>query len=201
MKNKRTLFAVALLCALLMLGGVAGIWAKYVRETTFGGTITITAELGEIAIVEKKAELQTDGTYTLEDTDLPDNTFNSYDVVMPGVDIPKNIRVKITNKSAIPAYVYLIVNGERVGDTNLVEAKKNGEGTGIYYELAAHWKHNGGNRYCYVDGSGNPIAVTSDMEISILADGKQALYVSDQLNLKGALTLIWGAEMEQVTTP
>lgn len=198
MKNKRTrLTAVLMLCALLMLSGVAGVWAKYVRETTVGGTITITAELGKICVVEKKAELQIDGTYKLTEVELRDGDFNTYDTVMPGVDIPKNIWVEITSKSAIPAYVYLTVRGDRVGDTNLI---KLGD-TGICYELAAHWKHIDGNRYCYVDGSGNPIKVTVDVDIPILAEDKQALYVSDGLNLSGILNLMWYAQMEQATAP
>lgn len=141
--------AIALeLVVLLSLSGV--VYAKYVAEKELNGNVTIKAELGEIALYEHKAIKNDSGQYELN----PDKTVsgNTYDTVIPGLDIPKDPYIVITDKTEIPAYVFLLVHETAWPNT-------------MEYELEKHWKPLLGynNVYVYSD-NGDPIKVTGDIE-------------------------------------
>jgi hypothetical protein len=86
-----------LLVVLLLLVTVFGnIYAKYATTQTVNGALKVTANLGTIAM----------------------DTGAITEKIIPGVDIEVKHEVKITEKSSIPAYVYL------VAETNAGEASK-----------------------------------------------------------------------------
>ncbi len=95
---------VVVVFSLLMTVGV--VYAKYIKSVDFSGNVTISAELvGDIELFEHKAVRVSDGGYTLGEDEV---TTNSY-ILMPGVDVPKDPQIRITNKTAIDAYLYVEV--------------------------------------------------------------------------------------------
>ena len=95
------LLIVALLCGL-----IGSTYAKYVKQQTLEGNVTIRANLGTIELLEHKAERQNDGSYILDPKEEVNE--NSY-IMLPGLDIPKDPFVRIKEKSPIRAYVYVEV--------------------------------------------------------------------------------------------
>lgn len=159
MKAKRIYgLALFLVSLVLITAFSSAVYAKYIKKTDFkGNTVTIQANLAEdFTLTESKANRTEMGDYVL-DTTTPVQT-NQY-VLMPGVDIPKDPTIKITGKTALPAYLYL-----EVVDTNTDSA--------IKYDMADRWQllagvtgPNGGKVYVYnetVDGS------TANMEIQLI---------------------------------
>lgn len=175
--------------ALLVLSWIGnGIYAKYIYQEELSGTVTITANLGTIAVQEHKAERQPDGSYKLLTTITDKNEY----ILMPGVDIEKDPYVTITQKSSIAAYVFIVV------DSTLPE--------NVEYTLAEHWKAVNGyaNVYVYADTNGNPIAVTGNIDkIPILKpvanDSDITLTVSQQVAHNLSAYLNFSACMGQVT--
>ncbi|MBR4881428.1 MAG: hypothetical protein IKU19_05805 [Clostridia bacterium] len=169
MKRKNIgLISVIAATALVFTFVIVFVFAKYVQKDTLTGTANISAKLGNIELLESKAIKNDDGSYTLDVNDPV--TSNEYSVVLPGYDIPKDPYVKITNKSSIPAYVYV-----EVVDTNLEAAK-------ITYEIASNWKliegvtgQNGGDLYVYVTS-----VVNDENRIEILKENK--IIVSQKLD-------------------
>ena len=112
---------VLLLLALLLIGLISFAGAKYVTTITHHATITFSASLAENVILqEHKAVRQTDGSYRLvtqayanefPDDEYIDETFvykNSYTLI-PGLDIPKDPKITILNKTPIKAFLFLEV--------------------------------------------------------------------------------------------
>lgn len=161
-----------IICALMIVCGF--VLSKYVHQETHGGTINLTAKLGEITVKEHEAETDGRGSYTLDTgTDPVDS--NNYSTVLPGLDIPKDPFVTVTNKSSIAAYVYVeVVNG-------LKDSK-------ITYTLADSWKlltgvagQHGGAVYVYTAGDTVPDQITTNIgPIYILKD--DTVYVSDKFD-------------------
>lgn len=179
-RNRRiALFAAALFC----LSAVAFVAvAKYVKDVPFEGQVTFTADLADTFILtESEATRQTDGTYSLSGEQVPNNTY----ILMPGVDVPKDPKITITGKTAIPAYLY-------------VEVSSNLPAT-VTYEMKGHWNlltdvtgPKGGKVYVYdtlLDGT------PADLTISILENN--TVYVSDELSRDTAATLTFHAYLFQ----
>lgn len=175
MKNRKIYRGVeitlaVIICALVVICGF--VLSKYVHQKVLSGSVSISASLGDVAVKEHEAVPDGHGSYTLGATEVTENT---YGVVLPGLDIPKDPFVKVENKSKIPAYVYV-----EVVDGKLKEAK-------ITYTIADSWKllegvtgKNGGLVYVYVSGDA-PVKVASDISsIQILENN--TLYVSDALD-------------------
>ena len=117
----RTRLIVLLLLALLLIGLISFAGAKYVTTITHHATITFSASLAENVILqEHKAVRQTDGSYALVTqkyaNDFPDDEYsaetfvheNSYTLI-PGLDIPKDPKITILNKTPIKAFLFLEV--------------------------------------------------------------------------------------------
>lgn len=117
----RTRLIVLLLLALLLIGLISFAGAKYVTTITHHATITFSASLAEnVSLQEHKAVRQTDGSYRLvtqdyanefPDDEYIDETFvykNSYTLI-PGLDIPKDPKITILNKTPIKAFLFLEV--------------------------------------------------------------------------------------------
>lgn len=133
--RKMKLTPSLLLVLVLMLSMTIGTtYAKYATQKEVEGTVNITAELGTIAIVNG------------------DNVEN-YSII-PGVDIAITDAVQVSDKSAIPAYVYLVV------DTDIEPNAR-----GVNYTLADCWQPVTGHAgvYVYCDDEKNPIEVTTDV--------------------------------------
>lgn len=202
MKQNKLRILILSVCALLIFGGtVKDVWAKYVKDTTLNGNITFQAEVGKITIKEYQAVQNLDGTYSLNMSQIvPDGGlgYNEY-VPLPGVDIPRNAWVEVSDKSAIPAYVYIRVNGSSdPGDPNLIVNTE----YGISYRMNDVWKKHSSDAYgtTYIYAPDGSIAkVTNDTEnidvIPILKDN--TLLIS---HLTTNLVIDWFASMEQVAS-
>lgn len=178
--------------ALLVLSWIGnGIYAKYIYKEELSGTVTITANLGTIAVEEHEAVRQPDGSYELGSKIVDQNEY----ILMPGVDIKKDPYVTITNKSSIGAYVFIVVDSTLPSE--------------VTYTLADHWEAVEGfdNVYVYADANGQPIVVTNTTDgienISILApiavDSTCTLEVSQKVAHSLSAHLNFSACMGQVT--
>ena len=164
----------ALLVLALVIAISAAVWvyAKYIYQETIHGSLTITAKLGEITVLEHQAVRNKDGSYQLNANEVRENLY----YLIPGLDIPKDPFVRLTDHSSLPVYVFIKV------DTNLTGAHQ------VAYQLRSCWQPVAGttNIYVYcVDDA--PFPVTSDMEILILENNlvevKQGLSVTGQVFL------------------
>lgn len=145
--------AVVMIAALVC----TGIWAKYTQNVNFEGNVTFSQKLADdFKIGEHKAVRQNDGSYILSDEEVVQNTYE----VMPGVDIPKDPFITLTNKSDVPAYLYIEI-ADAPSET-------------VKYELTDEWQKindckgsNGGDVYAYRQVLDNesytgPISVLKD---------------------------------------
>lgn len=151
-QRRRLIITIAALSLILTtLCGV--VQAKYIANRQVGGSVTILAQLGTIALQEHEAVRQADGSYKLNEELV---TTNAY-FLMPGVDVPKDPYVVISDKTPIEAYVYIKVEST-LPDT-------------VQYSLAGHWKAVTGctGVYVYAPG-GTPKAVTENGTIQILTN-------------------------------
>ena len=88
----------------------AGLRAKYVTSIKVKGSVTFSqgADIADsMTLLESPAVQNTDGSYTLN-TSADKVTENTY-TVMPGVDIPKDPKITIENKTSVPSYLYIEV--------------------------------------------------------------------------------------------
>ena len=106
MHTKRARYiAVIIALAVFAVGFFGNVIAKYVTSAKFSGNVTYHADIASAFILnESKAERQSDGSYTLNnELDVIGNNY----YVMPGVDIPKNPKVFIGEKTDVTAYLYV----------------------------------------------------------------------------------------------
>ncbi len=192
---------IGLVAQLIIMAVVGGfVYSKYVKQDKLDGQISITAELGTIQLLEHQAKKTDKGNYEFTEV-LYDGTVgkegNTYDHVLPGLDIPKDPYIKVEGKTPIPAYIFV----EVVADTNFDEYNGHVQNK-LAYSLTSSWKkldiagENGGTVYVYVDGEGNPIKVTGNIsELHILVDDK--IIVSQKVNIEGEASLQFYATMAQ----
>lgn len=180
-KRSLQILVVVLSIILIFLSATAGVMAKYVTEKTFTGSVTIKADLGNIAVQEHKAVRQNDGSYVLGTEVVTENAYT----LIPGLDVPKDPFVTVTNKSSIPVYVFLKIETDTLPNT-------------VTYQLESCWKTVDGYAgvYVYSDDNG-PIAVKADCTISVLQN--DTVYVSQDLkgSISGSVTLSFSASMGQ----
>ena len=157
--------AVALICALI--GSAVG---KYIYTETLSASVTFSAEMAKnVVLQESTANRLPNGSYELIAPFVKNNTY----ILIPGLDVPKNPHIIITEKSPVKAYLFVEVV-EALPDT-------------IEYTIADGWqslgkigKH-GGTVYVYntqLDEN------TPETPIHILAG--DMIYVSQ--DLLGSLT-------------
>lgn len=159
-RQRRSLLTTIVILSLVLTTLCCVAQAKYLKMAELAEQmVTITVRLGTIALEEHEAVRQTDGSYLLLDgqggRENKIVTSNTY-ILMPGVDVPKDPYVVISDKSPIEAYVYLEV------DSDLPST--------VTYLLENHWKALAGlpGVYVYAPG-GTPQTVTGNMDaISIL---------------------------------
>ena len=184
-QNRRRLNGALLVAVLVLASMVCGTaYAKYVKQETFTGTLTLTAQLGSITVVESKAERQSDGSYKLNTSEKV--KANSYDL-LPGLDIPKDPTVSVDKESAVPAYVFLEVKGGTAAISFTMDP--------VWKAVDAAGIH-GGRVYVYAPG-GNPAVVTGDIAAINIIEG-QIVTVSQKVG--GSSTeILFYAEMRQIT--
>lgn len=161
-KQIRTLtwLLVPLLALILVTGMAVG---KYFATISLDGTITFQASLAtDVTVQEHIPMRQENGTYILgENTTVEGATYN----LIPGLDVPKDPHVVIAGKTAVPAYLYLVVEDQLIA--------------AVSYELDPCWQHLKDNVYVYcVDG--NAAVITEDPGIINILQN-QTLYVSQTL--------------------
>ena len=180
MKRRRRIAAMILAWGVILttLGGY--VFAKYVKNESFSGSVTIKAEIGTIELKEHEAVKNINGSYELTGKLLPNEavTGNIYTLI-PGLDVPKDPHVVITKPNNLPVYVY-------------VEVVSNLPST-ITFELADGWTKvdgvtapNGGTVYVYNDAitasgtffilENNKIMVSQKLLSDTTADIKMTIY-------------------------
>lgn len=123
--------AVLLFLTLLSTWLVCGMYAKYVRAYTFTDSARLAEGVGIIELKEHKIKetYKDSGIYELDTTEVNEN---EYEKVIPGVDIPKDPFIRITNLTETECELYV-----RVTEKNF-PVKKGNEKT-VTYELTADW--------------------------------------------------------------
>lgn len=167
----RTRLIVLLLLALLLIGLISFAGAKYVTTITHHATITFSASLAENVILqEHKAVRQTDGSYRLVTQDYADDfpddkyideTFvyeNSYTLI-PGLDIPKDPKITILNKTPIKAFLFLEVV-ETVNEEAIVFQVNDD----LWKKTDLKPKHNGGVVYYYSTDKTTPVVLDEKID-------------------------------------
>lgn len=97
-----------MIITVLALSG--GLYAKYVREFSFKGSLTISVDLAKsFSLYEHQVAQNSDGTYVMSSgARVASNTYH----VVPGINIPKDPTIEIVEKTKIPALLYLeVVDG------------------------------------------------------------------------------------------
>lgn len=182
------------LIVVMLCGMIGSTYAKYVKQQTLEGTVTIQANLGNIKLLEHKAvDPEGDGEYTLDQTqEVTENTYN----LLPGLDIPKDPFVQITAKTPIKAYVFIEVvtnivtdNKDMTTDTNTADDHN------ISYTPTSNWLQISKTTeddvittvYVYTVDGQTPAIVDETFDgygtgtIQILEDN--TIYVSQKLNV------------------
>lgn len=189
---------VAQMVILMIVGGF--VYSKYVTKETLEGKLNITADIGTIQLFESEATKQNTGEYTLDKTKPV--TSNNYTHVIPGLDIPKDPYVTVTNKTPIPAYIFV----EVVADGNFTVSNTH-VADKLAYSLTSSWKKldiagkNGGTVYAYTTDGTTAKAVTNEDadaidDISILVEDK--IIVSQDVSITLPAELKFYASMGQV---
>lgn len=106
-KKRRAVLSIAIALLLVAAIGVGfGISAKYRKDITIPGQLIIDAGLAKrVEVLEHKAVRAADGSYALNNEETNLNEF----IVVPGVDLPRDPFVRITEKTSVPAYLYIEV--------------------------------------------------------------------------------------------
>lgn len=180
---KQILPKCLILAVLICMFGSMLVYAKYIYTETLSGQITITAHLGNIQVDEHVVAKNSDGSYSLTEQWISEKYYapNVY-VLIPGLDVPKDPVVKISNKSHLDAYVFVKVV-TNISDPNLS------------YALTNNWKQiissTDGNItttvYAYTAGTANP--VTIDNSFGTNGSGEIPVLVSDLFEVKEGLNL------------
>ena len=172
MKRDKTRTRLRWLVIPLLLGLVGFVSAKYVTTSEKEYTVTFTADLAETFVLqEHEAIRQPDGSYTLSTDDTKVKISGQEYKILPGLDIPKDPHIVITDKSEIPAYLYIeIVENVDTMEVDNTDVKL------ISYGLTTNWipvpsdwnpsnpvtpKH-GGIIYIYKGDSNTPVKLVKD---------------------------------------
>lgn len=198
-----------LMAAVLLISLAAGAaYAKYVTQWEKNGTVTITANLGTITLQEHLYTRNADGSYSKtgtllpmadnpETTDKDESALGNEYILLPGLDIPKDPHIVITNKTPIACYVYVeVVNA--LADSALEFTVD----TNNWKELTEVTGKNNGTVYVYTGGTSEAKAVIDDLTVDILENNQVS--VSQHLNNEGmkktGLGLSFYASMYQVAS-
>lgn len=166
MKKIKFTPVVLIVLALALAMAAGGTYAKYATTKTVEGTLTVTADLGAIA--------------------MDKSTITGS--IIPGVDISVDHEVVITEKSSIPAYVYLVLD-INIADTTLEFHPSDEDWEKLFETTTAGIKT---IVYVYADGT-NPIEVKNNVTIPV----NGTLVVSQHFNTSNEINLKFSAKMYQ----
>lgn len=181
-KNRRIAFLLAVLFCLSAVTFVAV--AKYIKDIPFTGNVTFKADLVKtFTLTESQAVYTENGTYSLvPNTSVAGNTY----FLVPGVSIPKDPKIILEGKSAVPAYLYVEV-------IDNLPAKAD-------YTVTSSWKDlditgpEGGRVYVYNTVLDN----TTDLSAPIYILEDNLITVDKELSRGSSGTLNFHAYMAQV---
>ena len=170
-KNARKWLIRAIVVELVILISLSGYaYGKYVTQESVGGNLQITAELGKVNLQEHQAVKDEKGQYGLNGILVQSN---AYTTVLPGLDIPKDPYVTVTEKSPMPAYLFIEV-WDNIPLTLIGSEQKKL----IDYTVdTTNWKmigtYGGKNVYVYTGGTGSAVEVKANLGVTkILTDDK-----------------------------
>ena len=200
-KNARKWLIRAIVLELVILISLSGYaYGKYVTQESAGGNLQITAELGKVNLQEHQAVKDEKGQYDLNGTLVQSN---AYTTVLPGLDIPKDPYVTVTEKSPIPAYLFVEVWDNIPTTTVGSESKK----LMTYTVDTNNWKlvgtYSEKSVYVYTGGTGDAKQITANLaKTRILAD--DTVYVSQYLKKMklpaGGIQINFRAVLKQCVT-
>lgn len=194
-KNKALLVALAmiLVCAVSVMGTVA-----FMKLNTGAVTNTfISAGGGKLAqsltLSEHLVTKGADGSYSIAD-DAPTTPTNTYDA-MPGMVLPKDPTVTVTDKTDAPAYLYLEMVGELSDDYEWTMDSSwvpvlDGEGNQVTGQRS-------GKLYVYTV-AGNSVLTgdgTTDLTVGIIQGN--AVTVADDADLSASESVTFYAYLAQ----
>lgn len=161
-KRKNNRIWISAVCVLLAVFVITTgtVYAKYKESVPLQGTLTVsTGQLANVfTLQEHKAVRNSDGTYSLHNSETV--TSNTYQVT-PGVAIPKDPHFTLSNKSKVPAYLY-------------VEVIDNLGASGLSYGLTSDWLdiditgQSGGKVYVYTGGTGSAKLLDENFNVSAI---------------------------------
>lgn len=138
---------ILLVLATLSVWLLCGLYAKYIVSENYQDSASVDSiGIGNLELLEHEAVLiedadkavQQDSVYELTDNEV---TKNTYDVVLPGVDIPKDpfIRIKVEPKATCELYVQVVekdipntVTYEMAGGWELIKTETAQSETTVY---------------------------------------------------------------------
>lgn len=182
-KSLITILAVALICVISVAGTLAFLTAEtnnpVVNTFTAAGGGKLIGDTGSFTLTEHEVEdADNDGVYTLGTATTDANDY----VVIPGVNLPKDPFITITEKTSVPAYLFV----EVVDDLT---------GSALSYVLDDCWSEltgvagiNGGKVYVYA-ANGTEVAVTDQTDLSninILKDKQVVVANQNDLGIDDA---------------
>ena len=156
--NKIWISAVCVLLAAFVIT-TGAVFAKYKQSVPLQGTLTVSAgQLANVFTLQEHKAVRSNGTYTLDNTQTV--TSNTYQA-LPGVAIPKDPQITLSNKSKVPAYLY-------------VEVIDNLGASGLSYSLTSDWLdlnrtgQNGGKVYVYTGGNDSAKLLDENFNVSAI---------------------------------
>lgn len=196
-KLNKSIRISSLTIAVLIISAIAlsgGLYAKYVREFSFKGNLTISVDLAKsFSLYEYQVAQNSDGTYVMSSgARVASNTYH----VVPGINIPKNPTIEIVEKTKIPALLYLeVVDGVDHQEINfqlegcwefMADIKGAHEGSKVYVYSA-------GNKPVVID---NTIDPDSLLNIGIIKN--DLLTVSAKAKYDSDISLDFYAHLVQI---
>ena len=181
---KKSLIALIACGVLLTSALIGGISAKYTQQVALSGTgADITLQQVEketdFALVENTVTAEADGSYVKAEG-ITDEGVSYF--LIPGTTLPKNPVVSVTNKTELPAYLYLVLAGP---------ASTTGE---FEYAVDANtWKALDGvaNTYVYAPGGTESEFKGGETKTAhILAEDKISVTSLKKLAAKGDMTIL-----------
>ena len=160
-KRKNNRIWISAVCVLLAVFVITtgAVFAKYKQSVPLQGTLTVSAgQLANVFTLQEHKAVRSNGTYTLDNTQTV--TSNTYQA-LPGVAIPKDPHFTLSNKSKVPAYLY-------------VEVIDNLGASGLSYSLTSDWLdiditgQSGGKVYVYTGGTGSAKLLDENFNVSTI---------------------------------
>ena len=186
---RKNWIALAVCGVLLAVGLIGGLSAKYVQKTALSGTgadITVQ-QVGhetDFYLVENNVTMEADGSYNAiksGDGALTEEGV-SY-LLIPGTMLPKTPIVTVENKTELPAYLYLVIDG----------ADADAE---LFYAIDASWTKLDGaagtaGTYVYTGGGSEAVRLAGNSELAVHVLSSDRMEVN-----KTALTKLTEKERE-----